>query len=123
MLLPTRMVIHRVRTVTVDAAPDDGGETVPVLMWVALLVTAWCVASLAAAVGLGSYLRRRTEATDPQGALRPLDTGPLRLWLGDLPDVPATPEALTRRTAFDGLVAGLPSPRAGRDAAVRAAAP
>jgi hypothetical protein len=92
-------------------------------MWVAVLVAGWCIASIVAAIALGSYLRRRTEATDPQGALRPLDTGPLRLWLGDLPDVPATPEALTRRTAFDGLVAGLPSPRAGRDAAVRAAAP
>ena len=94
----------------------------PVLMWVAVLVAAWCVASIAAAIALGSYLRRRTEATDPQGALRPLDTGPLRLWLGELPGVPATPETITRRSGFDGLVAGLPAPRAAHDAGARAAA-
>ena len=87
----------------------------PVLMWVAVLVAGWCVASLVVAVALGSYLRKRAEATDPQGALRPLDTGPLRLWLGELPEVPASPEALTRRSGFDGLVAGLPAPRASRD--------
>lgn len=96
------------------------------LMWVAVLVAGWCVASLVAALTLGSYLRRRAEATDPNGALRPLDTGPLRLWLGELPAgasaatgermyAPESPEALTRRPGLDGMVAGLPAPRAARD--------
>lgn len=87
----------------------------PVLMWMAVLVSVWCVASVVVALGLGAYLRRRSEATDPQGALRPLDTGPLRLWLGELPEVPADAAALTRRSGFAGLVAGLPAPRAAHD--------
>jgi len=74
---------------------------VPVLMWVAVLVVGWCVASVVTALALGTWLRRRIEATDPEGALRPLDTGPLRLWLGDLPEVPATPDELHRRAGWD----------------------
>ncbi len=85
--------------------------SVPVLMWVAVLVAAWCVASVVTAVALGAYLRQRAEATDPDGALRPLDTGPLRLWLGDLPKMPETPAEMGRRGGWGGLVAGLPAPR------------
>jgi hypothetical protein len=84
---------------------------VPVLMWVAIVVAGWCVASIVAALALGTWLRRRAEATDPDGALRPLDTGPLRLWLGEVPEVPETPEEMGRRGGWDGLVAGLPAPR------------
>lgn len=89
----------------------------PVLMWVAILVAGWCVASVVTAVALGTWLRRRAEATDAEGALRPLDTGPLRLWLGELPEVPATPDEMSRRGGWDGLVAGLPAPRRHTDAA------
>lgn len=83
----------------------------PVLMWVAVLVIGWCLASVATALVLGTWLRRRTEATDPEGALRPLDTGPLRLWLGELPEVPETPGELGRRAGWDELVDELPAPR------------
>ena len=80
----------------------------PVLMWVAVLVAGWCLASVITALALGTYLRRRAEATDPEGALRPLDTGPLRLRLGERPETPAE---MGRRGGWDGLVAGLPAPR------------
>jgi hypothetical protein len=81
-------------------------------MWVAVLVVGWCLASVATALVLGTWLRRRTEATDPEGALRPLDTGPLRLWLGELPEVPETPDELGRRAGWDELVDdALPAPR------------
>lgn len=83
----------------------------PVLIWVAVLVVGWCVVSVVTALALGTWLRRRTEATDPEGALRPLATGPLRLWLGELPEVPETPDELGRRGGWDGLAAGLPAPR------------
>ena len=81
------------------------------------MVAGWCVASIVTALALGTWLRRRAEATDPEGALRPLDTGPLRLWLGEVPEVPETPEEMGRRGGWDGLVAGLPAPRrdVGRD--------
>ena len=82
----------------------------PVLMWVAVLVVGWCVASVVTALVLGTWLRRRAEATDPEGALRPLDTGPLRLWLGELPEVPATPDELGRRAGWD-VVDGFPASR------------
>jgi hypothetical protein len=84
---------------------------VPVLMWVAVLVVGWCVASVVTALALGTWLRRRAEATDPEGALRPLETGPLTLWLGELPDVPETPDELGRQAGWDSLVEGLPAPR------------
>jgi hypothetical protein len=105
-------VVHRARWVT--AAPPPSEVLVPVLVWVAVLVVGWCVASVVTALALGTWLRRRADATDPEGALRPLDTGPLRLWLGELPElpeVPATPDELGRRGGWDGLVAGLPGPR------------
>lgn len=91
----------------------------PVLVWIAAIVAAWCLASVVAALTLGVYLRRRADATDPEGALRPLDTGPLRLWLGELPPVPESPASLARRNGFDSLVAGLPAPRPAPDATVR----
>jgi hypothetical protein len=81
---------------------------VPVLMWLAVLVVVWCVASVVTALALGAWLRRRAEATDPEGALRPLDTGPLRLWLGEVPE---TPDGLARRGGWDGLLDSLPVPR------------
>jgi len=84
---------------------------VPVLMWVAVLVAGWCVVSVVTALALGTWLRRRAEATDPEGALRPLDTGPLRTWLGELPEVPETPAEMGRRGGWDGPVADFPTPR------------
>lgn len=95
----------------------------PVLVWVAVVVVAWCLASVATALVMGTWLRRRAVATDPAGALRPLDTGPLRLWLGDLPPVPETPHELGRRAGWDELVEGLPAPRAPREGADRATSP
>lgn len=97
----------------------------PVLMWVAVLVIGWCVASVVTALALGMWIRRRAEATDPEGALRPLETGPLRLWLGELPDVPETPHELGRRGGWhgdgdDGLVAGPPAPRRSAESPDRA---
>jgi hypothetical protein len=105
----TQAVVHRARWVTAPPPPSE--VLVPVLVWVAVLVVTWCVASVVTALALGTWLRRRAEATDPEGALRPLDTGPLRLWLGELPEVPATPHELVRRGGWDGLLAGLPAPR------------
>jgi hypothetical protein len=93
---------------------------VPILMWVAVLVVGWCVASVVTALALGAWLRRRHEATDPEGALRPLDTGPLRLWVGELPEVPETPEELGRHGLWDGFPADLPDPRAAAESADRA---
>ena len=83
----------------------------PVLMWVAIVVAGWCVASVVTALALGTWLRHRREATDPEGALRPLDTGPLRFGLGEVPEVPETPEEMGRRGGWDGLAAVLPMPR------------
>lgn len=65
-----------------------------VLGWVAVLVAAWCVASVVAATGFGVVVRRRRErrhadlapTTRPRDALDPLDTGPMRLWLAELPE-------------------------------------
>lgn len=58
-----------------------------VLLWIAVLAAAWFVASVLVAVVMGRYLRRCTErAGAADDAHRPLDTGPLRLWLADLPD-------------------------------------
>ena len=86
-----------------------------VLLWIAALIGTWCAASLVAALVLGTYLRRRSVATDPEVALRPLDTGPLRLWLGEFPPVPDTPATLTAE-------AGGPSPRPTRESADQDAA-
>ena len=84
------------------------------LTWVAILVVGWCVASVVTALALGTFLRRRAEATDPEGALRPLDTGPLRLWLGEVPAVPESPASLSGHVpyaALDGFIADLPAQR------------
>jgi hypothetical protein len=62
---------------------------VTVLLWVAVLVTGWFAASLVVALVVGRYLRRCAdgiEVTAVNDAMRPLDTGPLRVWLADLPD-------------------------------------
>lgn len=59
-----------------------------VLLWVAVLVTGWFVASVVVALVVGRYLRRCAdgiEVTAVSDAMRPLDTGPLRVWLADLP--------------------------------------
>ena len=64
------------------------------LAWVAVLVGAWCVASVVAATGFGVYLRRArggdAGTRRPTGAdtLDPLDTGPMRMWLAELPETP-----------------------------------
>lgn len=60
-----------------------------VLLWFAVLVTVWFVASVVVALVMGRYLRRRAEGVVVGGgddAVCPLDTGPLRLWLADLSD-------------------------------------
>lgn len=63
-----------------------------VLMWIAVLVAAWFVASVVVALVMGRYLRSCAAGVDAVGGAveddprRPLDTGPLRLWLADLPD-------------------------------------
>lgn len=58
-----------------------------VLLWIAVLAAVWFVASVVVAVVMGRYLRRSAErAGVADDAHRPLDTGPLRLWLADLPD-------------------------------------
>jgi hypothetical protein len=73
--------------------PTTPEVDVTVLLWVAVLVAAWFAASVVVALVVGRYLRRCAEGVvveDESGrfddALRPLDTGPLRLWLADLPD-------------------------------------
>lgn len=55
------------------------------LAWIAVLAVAWFVGSVVAALVIGHVLRRRREATDPHGSLRPLDTGPLQIWLTHVP--------------------------------------
>lgn len=72
----------------------------PVLMWVAILVGAWCVASVIAALALGAFLRRRGHAAVTRiEVARRIDTTPLRMWLAEMPDqrgpvVPDTPASL-----------------------------
>ena len=69
------------------------------LVWTALLVGLWCAASGLAALVVGPALRRRaagraaaaptTEMPRPRpGDLDPLDTGPMRMWLAELPETP-----------------------------------
>lgn len=77
----------------------------PLLVWTAALVGVWCTASAVAALVVGPALRRRVvtpaptgstppaesapPVTSPRGAsLDPLDTGPMRMWLAELPEVP-----------------------------------
>lgn len=65
------------------------------LAWVAVLVGAWCAASVLAATVFATSLRLRrgprAELVDagPAGVpapLDPLDTGPMRMWLAELPE-------------------------------------
>lgn len=81
-----------------------------VLLWIAVLVGGWCVASVVAALVMGTFLRHRREATDPEGALRPLAVGPLDLWVGVTPERPDASGALAGSPGPT-----LPAPRAAAD--------
>ena len=76
-----------------------------VLAWVAVLVGAWCVVSVVAALGLGALLRRGSlvdgDLTD-QGRGRDA----LAMWLAEVSQVPDSPA---------GLADELPMPRRPRD--------
>lgn len=64
------------------------------LLWIAALIGVWCAASLVAALALGTFLRHRSEAADEAAeALRPLDTGALRMWLAEVPEPRRTSDA------------------------------
>ncbi len=67
-----------------------------VLSWVAVLVGAWCVVSVVAALGLGALLRRGSlvdgDLTD-QGRGRCTDSA-LAMWLAEVPHVPDSPGVL-----------------------------
>ncbi|HEY2221204.1 hypothetical protein [Actinomycetospora sp.] len=81
-----------------------------VLGWVAVLVGAWCVVSVLAALGLGALLRRGSvvdgELSD-QGRDRELfSDSALAMWLAEVPSVPDSPGS---------LVDDLPRPRGPRD--------
>jgi hypothetical protein len=81
-----------------------------VLGWVAVLVGAWCVVSVLAALGLGALLRRGSlvdgELSDQGRARELFSDSALAMWLAEVPSVPNTP--MTR-------VDDLPQPRAPRD--------
>jgi hypothetical protein len=70
-----------------------------VLGWVAVLVGAWCVVSVVAALGLGALLRRGSvldgELTDQGRGRGAFTDGALALWLAELAHVPDTPAVLT----------------------------
>ena len=74
-----------------------------VLGWTALLVGLWCAASGLAALVVGPALRRRAAGRAAAelsaaptiamprprpGDLDPLDSGPIRMWLAELPEAP-----------------------------------
>jgi hypothetical protein len=69
-----------------------------VLGWVAVLVGAWCVVSVVAALGLGALLRRGSVVDgdlSTQGRGRcSLTDGALAMWLAEVPHVPDTPGVL-----------------------------
>ena len=72
------------------------------LLWIAALIGVWCAASLVAALALGTFLRRRSEAAEEAAeALRPLDTGALRMWLAEIPEVPK-PRRAPDAAAYSG---------------------
>ena len=80
------------------------------LAWVAVLVAVWCVASVVAATGFGVYVRRarggdpaarRSTASD---TLDPLDTGPMRMWLAELPETPEPERPARPRSASGPIV-------------------
>jgi hypothetical protein len=69
-----------------------------VLGWIAVLVGAWCVVSVLAALGLGALLRRGSLVDGElsgQGAGRGgLAEGVLAMWLAEVPHIPDTPGIL-----------------------------
>jgi hypothetical protein len=69
-----------------------------VLGWVAVLVGAWCVVSVVAALGLGALLRRGSAVDgdlSDQGRGRCAFTdGALAMWLAEVPHIPDTPGVL-----------------------------
>jgi hypothetical protein len=81
-----------------------------VLGWVAVLVGAWCVVSVLAALGLGALLRRGSVVDgdlSDQGCGREMfSDSALAMWLAGMPSVPDSPGAL----AYE-----LPQPRRPRD--------
>jgi hypothetical protein len=81
-----------------------------VLGWVAVLVGAWCVVSVLAALGLGALLRRGSlvddELTDQGRDREVFSDSALAMWLAGVPSVPDSPRALGD---------DLPAPRRPRD--------
>ncbi|HEY2192252.1 MAG TPA: hypothetical protein VGH76_08105 [Actinomycetospora sp.] len=69
-----------------------------VLGWVAVLVGAWCVVSVLAALGLGALLRRGSvvdgDLSDQGCGRGGLADGVLAMWLAEVPRVPDTPGIL-----------------------------
>jgi hypothetical protein len=80
-----------------------------VLGWVAVLVGAWCVVSVVAALGLGALLRRGSMVDDElsdQGRDREVfSDSALAMWLAEVPSLPDGP----------GLVDDGPGPGGPRD--------
>ena len=69
-----------------------------VLGWVAVLVGAWCVVSVLAALGLGALLRRGSlvdgDLSDQGWGRCAFTDGALAMWLAEVPHVPDTPAVL-----------------------------
>jgi hypothetical protein len=69
-----------------------------VLGWVAVLVGAWCVVSVVAALGLGALLRRGSvvdgDLSDQGRGRCALSDSALAMWLAELPRVPDSPGVL-----------------------------
>lgn len=67
-----------------------------VLAWVAVLVGAWCVVSVAAALGLGALLRRGSVVDGDLSARGrgALADGALAMWLAEVPHIPDSPAVL-----------------------------
>jgi hypothetical protein len=64
-----------------------------VLGWVAVLVGAWCVVSVLAALGLGALLRRGS-LVDGELSGQGCGHGVLAMWLAEVPHIPDTPGIL-----------------------------
>ena len=81
-----------------------------VLGWVAVLVGAWCVVSVVAALGLGALLRRGSvvdgELTDQGRDREVFSDSALAMWLAAVPSLPDD---------ADRLVGDLPRARGPRD--------
>jgi hypothetical protein len=69
-----------------------------VLGWVAVLVGAWCVVSVAVALGLGALLRRGSvvdgDLSDQGRGRCAFTDGALAMWLAEMPHIPDTPGVL-----------------------------